>query len=88
MPAGQNLEIMTFRYLKTLVFDKFLKKLQWLIFLFLKSIVSDNYSLFMIIWLCPLPSPWYTLILPLILGKLTLPQGSEKTGLFAEKINL
>ena len=26
-PAGQNLEIMTFRYLKTLAFDKFFKKI-------------------------------------------------------------
>ena len=42
-PAGQNLEIMTFRYLKTLVFDKFFKKLQhYLMFLFLESIISDN----------------------------------------------
>ena len=43
MPAGQNLEIMTVRYLKTLVFDKFFKKLQhYLMFLFLESITSDN----------------------------------------------
>ena len=42
-PSGQNLGIMTFRYLKTSVFDKFLKKLQYLMFfLFLKSIISDN----------------------------------------------
>ena len=42
-PAGQNLEIMTVRYLKTLVFDKFFKKLQhYLMFLFLESITSDN----------------------------------------------
>ena len=27
-PTGQNLEIMTLTYLKTLVFDKFFKKLQ------------------------------------------------------------
>ena len=40
-PAGENLEIITFRYHKTLVFGDFLKKLQHLIFLFLKSI-SDN----------------------------------------------
>ena len=33
-PAGQNLEILTFRYLKTLVFDKFLKKLQHYLFYF------------------------------------------------------
>ena len=26
--AGQNFEVMTFRYLKTLVFDRFFKKLQ------------------------------------------------------------
>ena len=32
-----------FRYLKTLIFDKFFKKLQhYLMFLFLKSIISDN----------------------------------------------
>ena len=38
-PAGQNLEIMTFRYLETLVFDKVFKKLQHhLMLLFLKSI--------------------------------------------------
>ena len=42
-PAGQNLEIMTFRYLKTLVFDKCFTKLQhYLTFLLLKSIISDN----------------------------------------------
>ena len=42
-PTGQNLEIMTFRYLKTLLFDKFFKKLQhYLMFLFLKSIIRDN----------------------------------------------
>ena len=39
----QNSEIMTVEYLKTLVFGKFFKKLQHnLIFLFLKSIISDN----------------------------------------------
>ena len=37
------LEIMTLRYLKTLVFDKVFKKIQhYLMFSFLKSIVSDN----------------------------------------------
>ena len=42
-PAGKNLEIITFRYLKTLVFDKVFKILQhYLILLFLKSIFSDN----------------------------------------------
>ena len=43
-PAGQNLDVMTFRYLKTLVFDIFFKKkLQhYLMFLILKSITSDN----------------------------------------------
>ena len=42
-PAGQNLEIMTFRCLKTLVFDNFFKKLlHYLMFLFLKIIISDN----------------------------------------------
>ena len=40
MPARQNLEIMTFRYFKTLAFDKFLKILQhYLMFLFLESII-------------------------------------------------
>ena len=38
-PAGQNLEIMTFRYLKNLFF----KKLQhYLMLLFLKSIVRNT----------------------------------------------
>ena len=41
-PAGQNLYVMTFRYLKTLVFDIFFFKLQHLMFLILKSITSDN----------------------------------------------
>ena len=42
-PAGQNLEIMPFRYLKTIAFDNVFKKLQhYLIFLFFKSIISDN----------------------------------------------
>ena len=43
-PAGQNLEITNSRYPKTLVFDKFFNQLQhyWM-FLFLKSIISDNY---------------------------------------------
>ena len=43
-PGGQNLEIMTFRYLNTLVFDNLKKKkyMQHLMFLFLKSIISDN----------------------------------------------
>ena len=43
-PAGQNLDVMTFKYLKTLVFDIFFKKkLQhYLMFLILKSITSDN----------------------------------------------
>ena len=41
-PTGQNLEIMTFRYLKTLVFDNFFKKSHYLMFLFLKSVISDN----------------------------------------------
>ena len=37
------LEIMTLRYLKTLVFDKVFKKIQhYLMFSFLKSIASDN----------------------------------------------
>ena len=40
-PAGQNLEITIFRYLKTLVFEKFFKKLHYLMFSFLKSI-CDN----------------------------------------------
>ena len=45
MPYRAELEIMTFRYLKTLVFDKFLKiLLHYLMFLFLKSIISDNYD--------------------------------------------
>ena len=38
-PAGQNLEIMTFRYLKTLVFDSFYKKLRYLMFLFLNVLM-------------------------------------------------
>ena len=42
-PTGKNLEIMTFRYLKNLVFDKFFKEIQhYLMFLFSKSIISDN----------------------------------------------
>ena len=42
-PTYSSLEIMTFRYLKTLVFDKFVKKLQHcLMFSFLKSIICDN----------------------------------------------
>ena len=42
-PTGQNLESMTFRYLKTLVVDKFFEKLQhYLMFSFLKSIICDN----------------------------------------------
>ena len=42
-PAEQNLEIISFRYLKTLVFDKFLEKLHHhLMFSFLKSITCDN----------------------------------------------
>ena len=41
--AGQKLEIMTFIHLKTLVSDKFFQKLQhYLMFLFLKSIISEN----------------------------------------------
>ena len=59
-PAGKNLEIMIFRYLKTLVFDKFFKKLHDLMFSFLKSIICNNKPplfVFMIIRLCP---PIYT----------------------------
>ena len=41
-PAGQNLEIMTFRYLGTLVLDNFFKKLHYLMFLFLKTTISGN----------------------------------------------
>ena len=42
-PVGQKLEIITFWYLKTLVFHKDFKKLQYyLMFFFLKSIISDN----------------------------------------------
>ena len=41
--TGQNVEIMAFRYLKTLAFDKFFTKFQhYLMFLILKSITSDN----------------------------------------------
>ena len=54
MPAGQNLEIMIFRYLKTLDFDKFFKESQhYVMFLLLSTIISDNYLLFMIVRLCP-----------------------------------
>ena len=43
MPTEQHLEIVTFRYLKILVFDNFFKKLQHYLMLFiLKSIISDN----------------------------------------------
>ena len=43
MPAGQNLKFMTFRYLKTLVFDHFFLKLQYyLMLLILKSIFCDK----------------------------------------------
>ena len=42
-PAGQNLEIMTFRYLKTLIFDKVFKKITLFdVFLFEQYIISDN----------------------------------------------
>ena len=53
--TGQNLEIMTFRYNKTLLFDKLFKNLEhYLMFLFLKSIISDNTNLlFMFIQICP-----------------------------------
>ena len=40
--AGQILEIMTSRCLKTLVFNKFFNLDHYLMFLFLKSIISDN----------------------------------------------
>ena len=41
--AGQNLEITTFRYVKTLVFDEVFKKIQhYLMFSFLESIIRDN----------------------------------------------
>ena len=64
MPAGQNSEIMTFRYLKTLVFDKSFKKLQHcLMFSFLKSrvlFVITN-PLFLSSWLFDFV-PLYTLI--------------------------
>ena len=41
MPAGQNLEIMTFRYLKTLVFDNFFFKITILFDVF---IFEDYFS--------------------------------------------
>ena len=43
MARRANLEIIIFRYLKTLVFDNFFKKLQpYLMFSSLKSIICDN----------------------------------------------
>ena len=43
MARRANLEIMIFRYLKTLVSDNFSKKLQhYLMFSSLKSIICDN----------------------------------------------
>ena len=46
---------MTFRYNKTLLFDKLFKNLEhYLMFLFLKSIISDNTNLlFMFNQICP-----------------------------------
>ena len=43
-PAGQDLEIMTFRYLKTLVFDKLFQKLQiiWCFYFWGVSLVITN----------------------------------------------
>ena len=38
-PAGQNLEIMIFRYLKTLVYDKFFKNLKH----YLMFLISEEY---------------------------------------------
>ena len=70
--AGQSLEIMTFRYLKTLVFDKFFKKLQYYLkFYFWRVLLLiANPTPFMIIRLCP---P-YKLIPQFISAKLTWPQ--------------
>ena len=65
--TGQNLEIMAFKYLKTLVFDNFLKKLHYLIFLFLKSIITNNYPP---LYDYPTLSPIYTYP-TFISGKLT-----------------
>ena len=55
-PAGQNLELMTFRYLKILVSHRFFNKLQhYLMFLFLNSIIIDNQPLSL--WLFNFVSP-------------------------------
>ena len=72
-PAGQNLEIITFRYLKTLVFYIFLKiSKHYLMFLHLKSIIIiDIYP--PSLWLSHFVPP-YTLIPSFILEKSTWPQ--------------
>ena len=62
-PAGQNLEIMTFRYLKTLVFDKLFQKLQiiWCFYFWGVSLVITN-CLFNNLYNYLTLSPPYTLI--------------------------
>ena len=42
--AGQKLEVMIFKYLKTQVFDNCFKELQhYVMFLLVRSIINDNY---------------------------------------------
>ena len=80
-PEGPNLEIMTFRYHKTSVFDKFFKNLQcYLMFLFLKSIVITDPSLYDCLT--------FSLLIHFISFQLTWPQKTldTPTQLFTEGV--